>query len=249
MENAAKALVIAGGILLAIMTLTILVYGITTTGRIAEAQDQAKKDEEIAKFNMEFEAYDKKRMFGIDLISVINKAIDNNAKMDRTSPDSRYYINIIFTTEKNTQDFKNEIYVEKIERATGKSVTPDESFFDNVSITVNGITHTLKEYNDKDIVIHKDTTYSLGNLQSGGSQFITDNNFKKIFTEGTTVDKNGTYEENATSTYIYNWKLYSALTNFKKAVFKCEKVEYSPYTKRIYQMEFRQIDPNDKSTW
>ena len=81
MENASKALIIAGGILLALMTLTLLVYGLTTTTRISEANDEAKKLEEIENFNSEYLAYNRRVMYGIDLINVINKAINNNAKI------------------------------------------------------------------------------------------------------------------------------------------------------------------------
>ena len=51
MENAAKALLIAGGILLALMTLSLVVYMSTATTRMAEAQDEKKAAEELAAFN------------------------------------------------------------------------------------------------------------------------------------------------------------------------------------------------------
>lgn len=81
MENAAKALVIAGGVLIAIMTLSLFLYGMTSAARIEQAQNEKKATEELAAFNMEYEAYNKQRLYGIDLITVINKAIEHNQKM------------------------------------------------------------------------------------------------------------------------------------------------------------------------
>ena len=81
MENAAKALVIAGGILLAIMTLSLLVYMVGSTSRLAQAQDSKKAAEQLAAFNNEYEAYNKRVMYGTEVISVMNKAIVHNEKM------------------------------------------------------------------------------------------------------------------------------------------------------------------------
>ena len=78
MENASKALIIAGGILLALMTLSLVVYMSTYTSRMVDAQDQKKAEEELAAFNTEFEAYNKRVMYGTDIITVCNKAIDYN---------------------------------------------------------------------------------------------------------------------------------------------------------------------------
>ena len=78
MENASKALIIAGGILLALMTLSLVVYMSTYTSRMVDAQDQQKAAEELAAFNTEFEAYHKSVMYGTDIITVCNKAIDYN---------------------------------------------------------------------------------------------------------------------------------------------------------------------------
>ena len=101
MENLAKAVVIAGGILFAIMTLTLLVYGLTASNRIAEAQQAAKEVQELEDFNIQYEAYNKRRMYGIDVITVINKAIENNYKMNAENEANRYYVNIKVITKPN----------------------------------------------------------------------------------------------------------------------------------------------------
>lgn len=81
MENASKALLIAGGILIAILVLAVVVTVSTSTSKLAQSQDEKKLAEQTAEFNRSFEAYDKKVMYGTDIISVVNKANDYNEKV------------------------------------------------------------------------------------------------------------------------------------------------------------------------
>ena len=78
MENASKALLIAGSILLALMTLSLIIYMSTSTSRMVQAQDEKNATEELVAFNASYEAYNKRRMYGADIITVVNKAIEYN---------------------------------------------------------------------------------------------------------------------------------------------------------------------------
>lgn len=63
-------------------------------GRLVEETDEDTLQEEILAFNNGFEAYNKKLMYGIDVISVLNKAIDNNRKYEDYPV---YKVNVKFT--------------------------------------------------------------------------------------------------------------------------------------------------------
>lgn len=80
MENASKALIIAGAVLLSIMIVSLLVYTAQSFGLIAKAQQDAKLTQDKQKFNAEYEVYDKKLMYGTDVLSCLNKAQNNNQK-------------------------------------------------------------------------------------------------------------------------------------------------------------------------
>ncbi len=80
MENASKALVIAGGILIALMILSILVYVFISISDFEGAQDRNTLTKQLDEFNKSYEAYNKSRMYGVDVISVVNKATENNEK-------------------------------------------------------------------------------------------------------------------------------------------------------------------------
>lgn len=82
MENASKALIMAGGILIAIIVIGALLIMINQVGNFQNTQDSSKKDSQLATFNLDFERYaDDKGIYGSDIVSLINKVIDYNAKV------------------------------------------------------------------------------------------------------------------------------------------------------------------------
>ena len=109
MENASKALIIAGEILIALLIITVIVWGY---GNIRDLQNQSKTDEEIeqlAVFNKEYESYNKKLIRGVEVISLMNKAINNNAKYEN---EGYYKIQIEF-------ELKEEIRSSSVHLRTG----------------------------------------------------------------------------------------------------------------------------------
>ena len=80
MDNASKALYIAGSLLIAVLVISLLVYSFDKFGVVEEQKDEIAYQESITSFNREYEAYNKRIMYGVDVISCINKAISNNEK-------------------------------------------------------------------------------------------------------------------------------------------------------------------------
>lgn len=81
MENASKALLMAGGILIALLVIGALVLMFNQVGSYEKAQEASKKNSQIADFNKDFERYlDDKGITGADVISLINKVLDYNEK-------------------------------------------------------------------------------------------------------------------------------------------------------------------------
>lgn len=73
-----KALIIAAGVLLAMIVIAFMTYSFRQLGSWATEQDQALLTEQRDKFNKEYEVYDKDLMYGVDVISCLNKAKSNN---------------------------------------------------------------------------------------------------------------------------------------------------------------------------
>lgn len=82
MENASKALIMVGAVLLAIIVIGFMNFTINRMGTWETAKEDEKLIEQKEKFNKEYEAYDKDLMYGVDIISCLNKAKSNNDKIE-----------------------------------------------------------------------------------------------------------------------------------------------------------------------
>lgn len=81
MENASKALLMAGGILIALLIIGALVLMFNQIGDYEKGQQSNEKNSQLAQFNLDFERYmDDKGITGADIISLINKVNDYNNK-------------------------------------------------------------------------------------------------------------------------------------------------------------------------
>lgn len=208
MENASKALLIAGGILLAMMILALLVYVGTSMSDIAGIQDRKREAQQLENFNKTYEAYNKTRMYGTDVITVVNKAIDYNTKLD--TDETEYFINIQlelvddFNTEKTTI----------IEYANGTSTTTP--------------TH-----------IESDKSLSKGTYNLCKNRNNVGNEMEQKVLNFFMQPAEDSYEETRESNKITKIYTYSAITNFKTAIFKCTDVSYEEG--RIKSMTFTQL--------
>ena len=80
MENATTALYIAAGTLIGVMIISLVVFFFRRVGTMYSEQDAIMSTEQLSEWNKEYLAYDKKLMYGTDLVSVLNKATNNNLK-------------------------------------------------------------------------------------------------------------------------------------------------------------------------
>ena len=75
MENASNALMMAGGILLALLILSLLVFTFNIINRSENAKTDQKMIQEAQEFNKKFLAFEKSSMYGTDVISILGLAI------------------------------------------------------------------------------------------------------------------------------------------------------------------------------
>lgn len=74
MENASKALLIAGGVLIAILIVSVLVVTHNIVNSNQRTREKALATEQLAEFNQKYEAYNKKALRGTDIITLKNMA-------------------------------------------------------------------------------------------------------------------------------------------------------------------------------
>lgn len=80
MENASKALLMAGGLLISIMVVTFMVVVLRKAGSMSAEYDVQMSENELASFNSQFELYAKEDNNFLDIITVSNMAYDVNQK-------------------------------------------------------------------------------------------------------------------------------------------------------------------------
>jgi len=83
MENASDALTIAGSLLLALIIITALVFTFQKINNSEDISSQVTAEEQTNDFNKEFTSFEKD-LYGSELLSLINKAIDYNARFADT---------------------------------------------------------------------------------------------------------------------------------------------------------------------
>ena len=82
MENASKALLMAGGVLIAVLIISLFIYMLTSSSSMFQTEADVEKIKEIEEYNKQYESYNRKLLRGTDLISLMNKVISNNAKYE-----------------------------------------------------------------------------------------------------------------------------------------------------------------------
>ena len=172
-------------------------------------------EEQIVKFNQEFLTYNKSVMYGTDVISVLNKAIDNNERY--AEDDDSNFIDIAFK-------LKDDIYAVKVNYTWNKKTKKYESKLDKVNTKNNDKYNYNFNKNNK-------YYYSLSNSED----LKNIKNFLDTSKEATAVKdpKNPGPEESYTITY-------TGFSDFKRMIFKCVKVERNDIGK-VSAMYFEQI--------
>ena len=80
MENASKALLMAGGVLLGLIIIYVIVLMASKIKTFQNTGNQAKKESQVASLNRDFEKYTDEDIKGVDIITLINKVLDFNNK-------------------------------------------------------------------------------------------------------------------------------------------------------------------------
>lgn len=80
MENAAKALQIAGGVLLSLIIIGALVYGYQHLSELEQIREDAEGTAKATDFNGDYEVYNRSGLYGSELLSLANKMEDYNIK-------------------------------------------------------------------------------------------------------------------------------------------------------------------------
>lgn len=261
MENLSKALLIAGGVFLAIMLVSLLVIGYNRISEYYGLKTQALIDEQMDKFNKQFQGYNKKDLRGSELISLMNKVIDYNTRQAYLENYERIKVTIDIGNNNVIEQFMYD--------------PTDPKIIQNV-ITNTGIDGNNYEKDNELIKITNTPTDLIAVAEAAGINNITDTQLQKLTMEASyilvdevrngndeiekrrlraQVIKNilkidisvseGTYKTNSTDqdkiTAIKNIvSQYYQYTQFKRARFECIEIKHdTDKTGRIVEINFK----------
>ncbi len=80
MENASKAIIIAGGILIALVLISLLVMLFNNIGDVYSAEGQALSEKQLQEYNKKFNNYNRS-LYGSELLSLANLVEEYNQKL------------------------------------------------------------------------------------------------------------------------------------------------------------------------
>ena len=242
MENASKALIMAGSVLIALMIIGALILTFSNITAYQETNTRSTRSTQMAEFNSQYETYNRKDVRGSDLYSLLNKAIDYNRRestagtnwADKGQEMAYEPMTITFTISNISElsaDGTNRLFTSSTNEVTGKSndfgnkvkdeIDDLEDTYGQTSLT-NLTTNLTKIFIDDGADVDKKEE-AVKNFNSA-SRKLTVNNFSEI-------DEDSTIRSDVYKYYEY--------IQFKRAHFDCEKVEYNNQTGRITKMEFK----------
>ena len=220
MENASKALIMAAGILIALIILGALILMFSNLSNYQDTNIQTDREAQIVEFNNQYVTYDRNDVRGNELISLLNKVVDYNSRKTGDTSDEKYQ--------------KMEIMVNGIPPANFKYEDSDKSLIKS-SYTQDNVKNNLLDKVQK--IEQKYETKYISQLVSNISNIMdTDKGQAKAeeilpkalnkYTGGFSQIKKET-------------QTYYQYSQFKKAYFNCVDRKYNENTGRIIYMQFQ----------
>ena len=140
MENASKALIIAGSVLIALIVLSMLVAFFNNLRSLVGTEQTTKQTEQAAEFNKQYDAY-ARDVYGSELLSIANKLNDYN----RREADGEGY--------------------ERIELEVQINKDIDQEYFKKGTFNSNELINKFKEVEEKINTIGNETITSSTNTK------------------------------------------------------------------------------------
>ena len=240
MENVTKALLIAGGILFAVLILTLLVIFYNQLSSYYTEQNNAKMNEQVVEFNNKFENYNGQTIRGNELISVMNKVVDYNRTYSDIQGAERLTINVdlqghqkdLLYTGTSSQDTLSSFKKATITNSNGNDSGLNEVAGLSTTLQAKyGLTDTELQKLSSEISVICNTSTNESDIKA------RDEKLKKILGSKYSTSKLNDYKKAAMQ--------YYQLTQFKRAMFECTEMIHSSDSGRINKITFKVVIENN----
>lgn len=239
MENASKALIIAGSVLIALMIIGALLLMFNNLSNYQQTNVQGTREAQIVEFNNQYETYNRKDVRGSELYSLLNRVIDYNRRKSTEgtgSKDEGQYLAYEPMQIKFTIKDINQLSVDGITRLIESQYTissTENTFEKEVKGTIDELEN---EYGSETLV----------NLTTNISKIFPENPTEKqkedaiarfnSASKTKTVTKWDEIKEG--SIYRNDVYTYYEYIQFKRTHFDCTNAKYNSNTGRIVEMTF-----------
>lgn len=207
MENASKFLLMAGGILIALLVISALVLMFNQIGDYEKGKSNTEKVSQVADFNKEFMVFTYDNIQGTDIISLANKIVNFNSKsgmQNSINYDKKIKLYLNFGNKNKSGSFAYKL--------GGNPVifTKDSYFIENYSSEFLKLISKYMEYDNKfSIKVMNRLSANYSSLQ-----------------DGTKTIKDVTGRSDISQDIIKDIPKYREYSEFKGSTFKNTKIEY-----------------------
>lgn len=250
MENATKALIMAGSVLIALMIIGALILMFNSLTSYQKVGESNTKEAQIVEFNNQYETFNRKNVRGSDLYSLLNRVVDYNRRKssEGTGKDDGQYLayepmTISFNfsgklddfrapTASNKDEYKYLLRADKNEYIQGST---QNEFEQQIGQTVKELENKYGQNNLVSLVTGL-TKIFISDNSSEAERIQAVNDYNK-YNKGTPISSWESIKENsAIREDVYRYYEY---IQFKRAKFDCESVTYNQKTGRITKMNFK----------
>ena len=188
MENAVRALKIAGAILISVLVLSLFVFFYDKLSSYYNNEHELKAIQDVTEFNKQFANYNKNNIRGNDMLSLINSVIDYNERQAYDS--SKKYPRMVLTI--NISD------VTQFQYDTNKY----GAYSYDYNYSVLSVDFSNKKYNTIKNTISNDVSHCHGTSEKDADKELEpmsglkDNLIQLLKTNGLVADANNSFDEN-----------------------------------------------------
>lgn len=241
MDNASKALIMAGGVLIGLLIISALVLMFSNLSAYQTTNIESTRDSQIVEFNNKYESYNKKNLRGSELYSLLNMVVDYNRRQttagtgwaDKGQSVAFEPMKITFTINDKTK-FSADTSGNKLITEPSYEIGGNTNKFEN---EIKGKIDGLENEYGKD---------SLTNLSSNLTRIFIDSNssteqaeavnkFNSISKKVKARKFDDIAKGSAIREDVYKYYEY---VQFKRARFNCTGTSYNKNTGRIIELDF-----------
>ena len=215
MENASKALIIAGSVLLAVLIMTALIYTFSQISSLKQVEASSEEEKILAQYNKEIENFNRAGLYGSEILSLANLIEDYNERQSEL---------------KGYEPIKLKVSIKPI---TGAEYLKENEYSNYMDLTkaFKNVENKTKELKQK--IICGQTLDKLAGMKTE----VLENLISRY---NTANRENHTLQEIEAEIAAYQ-SVNSEMQTFKNKKFGTPEVKYDNGTGRVVSMIYKEI--------